>query len=136
MLNPYEKFAPFFSEQSFLKKIGDYFRQAGIKTVYAALLLFYAFKRKETPRWAKNIILGVLGYFLAPLDFLPDLTPLLGYTDDLGVLLFGLTAVAFYIDEDVRLKAGNKLHDWFGLYNPQELADIEGKIADAARRRP
>ena len=134
MLNPYEKFAPLFSEQSFLKKISDYFRQAGIKTVYAALLLFYAFKRKETPRWAKNIILGVLGYFLTPLDFLPDLTPLLGFTDDLGVLLFGLATVAFYINEEVRLKAGNKLHDWFGLYNPGELADIDGKVADAARR--
>ena len=66
------------------------FRQLGMKTCYSALLLFYAYRRSDTPSWAKNIVIGVLGYLIAPFDMLPDLTPIIGYTDDLGILGFGL----------------------------------------------
>ena len=96
--------------------------------MYAALLLYYAFTRKETPRWAKNIILGVLGYFLTPFDALPDLSPIVGYTDDLGVLIFGMVAIATYINDEVKEKARKKLHQWFGEYDEGELADVDEKL--------
>ena len=128
MENPFKKYADFFSENSLLGKIKDYFREAGIKTIYSALLLFYAFTRKETPVWAKNIILGTLGYFIAPIDALPDLTPFLGYTDDLGVLSFGLVTLACYINKEVRAKAKTKLKDWFGDYNEEELAEVDAQL--------
>jgi uncharacterized membrane protein YkvA (DUF1232 family) len=69
------------------------------------MLMYYAFRRKETPAFARGIIFGILGYFLAPIDAIPDLTPVIGYTDDLGVLSFGLVAIASYINDDVRIKA-------------------------------
>ena len=128
MENPFKKFAGVFSENDFLQKIKEYFRQAGIKVVYSSLLLFYAFTRKDTPIWAKNIILGVLGYFIAPFDALPDLTPIIGYTDDLGVLSFGLVTVACYINEEVRGKAKIKLKDWFGNYDESELKEIDDQL--------
>ena len=28
----------------------------GVKVTYTAMLLFYAYNRSETPKWAKNII--------------------------------------------------------------------------------
>ncbi|HFA50351.1 MAG TPA: DUF1232 domain-containing protein [Bacteroidetes bacterium] len=128
MKNPFKKYADFFSENSLLGKIKNYFQQAGIKVVYSALLLYYAFTRKETPVWAKNIILGILGYFIAPIDALPDLTPLIGYTDDLGVLSFGLVTLACYINQEVRGKAKSKLKDWFGEYNEDDLAEIDAQL--------
>ena len=128
MKNPFKKYADFFSENSLLKKIKNYFKEAGTKVVYSALLLFYAFKRKETPLWAKNIILGVLGYFIAPFDALPDLTPILGYTDDLGVLSFGVVTLACYINKDVRTKAKGKLKEWFGEYDEKEIAEIDAQL--------
>lgn len=96
-------------------------KKAGLKTVYSVLLLFYAFQRKETPLWAKNIILGALTYFISPFDFLPDLTPVLGYTDDLGVLSFGISAVACYINDEVRQQARQRLSRWFGEVDDKEL---------------
>ena len=128
MENPFKKYAHQFSENRLLKKIQAYARAAGLKTVYSVLLLFYAFTRKETPAWAKNIILGVLGYFIAPIDALPDLTPIIGYTDDLGVLSFGLVTIACYINQDVRGRAKGKLKDWFGEYDVEELAEIDRQL--------
>jgi len=128
MENPFKKYAGQFSEGRLLKKVRSYFREAGLKTVYSALLLFYSFTRKETPVWAKNIILGVLGYFISPIDALPDLTPIIGYTDDIGVLSFGLVAVACYINDEVRVKARKKLKEWFGEYDLQSLSEIDSQL--------
>ena len=128
MKNPFKKYADYFSGNSLSGKIKNYFKEAGIKVIYSALLLYYAYTRKETPVWARNIILGVLGYFIAPIDALPDLTPLIGYTDDLGVLSFGLVTLACYINKDVRQKAKDKLRHWFGNYNEDDLADVDAQL--------
>ncbi len=117
-----------FSENKFWKKLKNYAKQSGLKTVYSALLLFYAFKRNETPKWAKNVILGSLGYFLSPIDGIPDLTPFLGYTDDLGVMSFGLVLIACYINEEVREKAKSKLSQWFGEINEDELKAVDDQL--------
>ncbi|MCB0585073.1 MAG: DUF1232 domain-containing protein, partial [Phaeodactylibacter sp.] len=103
-------------------------KQAGVKTVYSALLLFYAYRRKETPTWAKSIVLGTLGYFLAPFDALPDLTPIIGYTDDLGVLSFGLVTIACYINEGVRTNARKQLGRWFKDYAEEDLLEVDSKL--------
>ncbi len=128
MKNPFKKYSDLFTENKLLGKVKDYFRQAGVKVVYSALLLYYAFTRKDTPVWAKNIIFGVLGYFIAPFDALPDITPLIGYTDDLGVLSFGLVTVACYINKEVRGKARGRLKDWFGEVDHSELDAIDSQL--------
>ena len=117
-----------FSEKGLWSKLKFYARQAGLKTVYTALLLYYAYTRKETPVWAKNIIFGVLGYFLAPIDAIPDLTPIIGYTDDLGVLSFGLVTIACYVNEDVKTNARERLKKWFGEYDVEELAEVDQQL--------
>ncbi len=123
-----EKYKNRFSEFRFWMKLKTYARQAGIKTVYTALLLFYAYQRKETPSWAKNIIIGVIGYFIAPIDIIPDLTPIIGYTDDIGMLSFGLVTIACYIDKDVKQNARTKLTKWFGEYDENDLIEIDEQL--------
>lgn len=92
-----------------LKKIIGYVHKhfSGIadKGLYIILLLYYAYGSSEVPSWAKKVIIGSLAYFLSPIDSIPDLTPVLGMTDDLGVLAFGLVTIACYITDDVRAKA-------------------------------
>lgn len=118
----------FFSEGRLWKRLRSISARVGQKSVYTILLLFYAFRRKDTPLWAKNIILGTLGYLLAPIDALPDLTPVIGYTDDIGVLAFGLVTVASYVDEEVRKKARDKMSDWFGQLEPKLLEEVDKKL--------
>jgi uncharacterized membrane protein YkvA (DUF1232 family) len=128
MLSRIRKYAVFFSELNFWNTVQFYSKKIGIQSVYSSLLLFYAFKRKETPAWAKNIIIGVLGYLIAPIDLIPDLTPFIGYTDDLGVLGIGLVAIASYINDAVKSQAKTKLKDWFGNYDSAEIENIDQKL--------
>ena len=97
-----EKYSKFFSDKDFFDKLRKFAKKAGIKVVYTCLLLYYTLKKDTTPKWAKSIIIGALGYFIFPIDFLPDIAPIVGYTDDLGLLIPALGAVAFYIDEEVK----------------------------------
>jgi uncharacterized membrane protein YkvA (DUF1232 family) len=103
-------------------------RSAGTKTVYSALLLYYAYERDETPRWAKRTVLGVLGYLLMPFDAVPDLTPILGYTDDVTMLAAGLTAIAVYINKDVKERARTKLRQWLPESTDQELTEVDDRL--------
>lgn len=100
----------------------------GIKVVYSALLLFYAYNRPETPRWAKNIILGSLAYLVSPIDSIPDLTPFLGFTDDFGVLSFGLVTISCYIDESVRQAAKDQIAVFFKKVDEQDLLEVDAKL--------
>lgn len=104
--------------------INRYTGNLGQKIVYSILLLVYAYKRSDTPSWAKNIIIGAIGYFISPIDSIPDLTPILGLTDDIGVLSFGLVSIACYINDDVREKALVKLHAFFDEVDSESVAAV------------
>ena len=128
MKNPFQKYSKSFSDNLFWIKLKKFARAAGIKVVYSALLLFYTYRREETPGWAKKIIIGVLGYFLSPIDAIPDLTPFVGYTDDLSMLAFALSALAFYVNKEVKGDAQRTLSRWFDKVDPDELEAIHKRI--------
>ena len=86
-----------------------FLQKSSTKALYIILLLFYTYRGNNVPSWAKKIIIGSLAYFVSPIDSIPDLTPILGMTDDLGVLAFGLVTISCYISDDVREKASKKL---------------------------
>lgn len=114
-----------YSESGFWRKLGHFASTAGREVVEKALLLFYAMQEEQAPAWAKATIAGALGYFIVPLDAIADLTPAVGYADDLGVLVMALAAVASYINDDVRSKTARKMHAWFADDNnePGNMAD-------------
>jgi uncharacterized membrane protein YkvA (DUF1232 family) len=103
-----------YSERGFRDKLTHYAKVAGREVVEKALLLYYAAQEEKAPAWAKGTIAAALGYFIVPLDAIADLTPAVGYADDLGVLVLAIAAVAAYINDDVRAQAARKLGDWFG----------------------
>ena len=47
-----------------------------------------------TPRRVRMTLLAALGYFVLPVDALPDIMPFLGFTDDAAVIAAALAAVA------------------------------------------
>ena len=123
-----KKYALAFSEYNLLEKIKKFGKKAGIKVIYLVLLLFYTLQKTTTPKFAKSLIIGGLGYFILPADFLPDLIPGIGFTDDLTALISVVVAVALFIDEGVKAKAKERLHVWFGDYDEEELVSIDNKI--------
>lgn len=124
----YKKYIPNFSEGGLWKKLTAHASKLGQRTIYSVLLLFYAYRRKETPYWAKNIVLGVLGYLITPIDFIPDLTPIIGYTDDIGILSFGLVTIAAFVNDDVKVEARAKLSKWFNNLDEEALADVDTQL--------
>ncbi|HDY98931.1 MAG TPA: DUF1232 domain-containing protein [Pseudomonas sabulinigri] len=103
-----------YSEKAFWQKLAQYAKTAGREVVEKALCLYYAARRPETPGWAKAVIVSVLAYFIAPLDALPDFTPFVGFTDDLGVFAGALAMVSMYIDDEVKTTAAATAERWFG----------------------
>lgn len=53
---------------------------------------------KEIPTGSLIAICAVLLYFVSPIDLIPDFIPVLGYVDDIGIILVGLTLVKSDLD--------------------------------------
>lgn len=111
------------------EKIKASARELGVRSVYTTLLLFYAYKEKDTPTWARGVVLGALAYFINPFDSIPDLTPLVGYSDDIGILGFALVTIAGYINMDVKINARKKIKAWFKEIDLELLKKIEDRIS-------
>jgi len=112
-----------YSEESLRKKLSRHARTAGEEVVERALQFHYALRKPDLPPWARARIIGALGYFVLPLDAIPDIVPGAGYVDDLGVLALAFLTVAGHIDDDVRAKARTQLRRWFGSKPAAPLAN-------------
>jgi len=124
------KYTEAYSDVKLLEKVVKYAKTFGIKTIYVVLLLFYVLQQSSTPNWAKTLIVGSLGYFISPLDAVPDAIPIVGQLDDWAILLATLVTIAMFIEEDTKTGAKAKLHVWFGDYNEKELDPIDKKVEE------
>jgi len=66
------------------------------------LAAYYCAFDKQTPRHVQVALLGAIAYFILPFDFIPDMMPVLGFTDDAAVLATAIRLVATHITEDHR----------------------------------
>ena len=123
MENSIERFQKSFSDNQFWEKLRRFARNAGAEVVYLALLLYYVLKHPATKKADRAKIIGSLGYFILPLDLIPDWIPVAGYTDDLAALTWGIYCVARNITPETRAQAADKVRQWFG---PD--VQISGKI--------
>ncbi len=70
--------------RGFLPKI----RKVATKIPFAAdaLSLWWCARDPETPTAAKGMMLAALAYFVLPVDAIPDVLPVIGFTDDAAVI--------------------------------------------------
>jgi uncharacterized membrane protein YkvA (DUF1232 family) len=87
---------------------------AGRKTLLAALTLFYCLQDHDTPKWAKGVIVGALGYLILPTDLIPDIIPGVGYGDDWGAIVAALGTVAAYVKDEHKAKAAAQVVRFLG----------------------
>jgi uncharacterized membrane protein YkvA (DUF1232 family) len=66
------------------------------------LAAYYCAFDRETPLQVKAALVGAIGYFLLPIDALPDVLPLLGFTDDAAVLATALRMIAVHMRPEHR----------------------------------
>ena len=119
-----ESYQSNYSESGLWKKVKSVAKKAGIKTIYMVLLLHYVLKSPDVPLEDKAKIYGALGYFILPIDLIPDFIPIVGYSDDVTALAFALHAVWKNVTPEIKEQAQRKLREWFGSFDPDELENI------------
>jgi uncharacterized membrane protein YkvA (DUF1232 family) len=79
-------------------------KQVVAKLPFAEDLLaaYYCAFDRETPRHVQVALLGAIAYFILPFDFVPDMLPVLGFTDDAAVLATAIRMVATHITSEHR----------------------------------
>lgn len=104
-----------YTARRFWHKVSHYALIAGRKTVLTSITLFHCLRDKDTPAWAKGIIMGALGYLVLPADLVPDVVPGVGFTDDWAALVAALGTVATYVKDEHKLRAAVQAEKIFGL---------------------
>ena len=51
-----------------------------------ARVLWHALRQPGSPTWLKLGVLGIVAYVVSPVDFIPDVLPVLGVVDDLVLI--------------------------------------------------
>ncbi|MBQ7155236.1 MAG: DUF1232 domain-containing protein [Synergistaceae bacterium] len=108
------KYAKHYSDNDFWDKVKGVLKSAGKTIIYKALQLYYVMKNPSCPAHIKAAIIAALGYFILPIDIIPDIIPGLGFTDDLAAITAALVMAKAYVDDEVKARAKDKLDEFFG----------------------
>lgn len=106
-VTPYKKH---YSESEFWNKV----KSLGKNILKPAMLLFYTMKSPDVPLTVKGTIAGALGYLILPLDLIPDIIPVTGYTDDAAALITVVKMCANYVTPQIKAQAEKKLDELLG----------------------
>jgi len=71
-------------------------KRVGANLPFAEDLLaaYYCAFDRDTPLQVKAALIGALAYFVLPFDIIPDVLPVIGFTDDAAVLATAIRLVA------------------------------------------
>lgn len=113
-----------YNESSLWNKVKKFAKKAGLKVIYLVLLLYYVLQSETVSMTDKAKIYGALGYFILPVDFIPDAVPVVGFTDDFAALVACVIAVSSNITPEIEQQAKDKLAEWFGNFDEEELEGL------------
>jgi len=82
---------------------------AGLPFAEDLLAAYYCAFDRDTPRAVQAALIGALAYFVLPFDLIPDMLPVLGFTDDAAVLATAIKLVADHIGPQHREAARRAL---------------------------
>ena len=99
-------------DEGVLKKV---LVRAGRTIAQPALEAFEMLIDASTPTQVRMTMLAALTYLIMPMDLVPDLVPVAGFSDDLVALTAVISLWSSYITPEIRNKARRKLDKWFPL---------------------
>ena len=73
------------------------------------LTAYYCAFDRDTPNHVRAVLLGALAYFILPFDFMPDILPIAGFTDDAALLAGAIRLIWVHITPDHRDAARDAL---------------------------
>jgi uncharacterized membrane protein YkvA (DUF1232 family) len=98
-------------QESVRQRFWSKFKRVAARLPFAEDLLsaYYCAFDLRTPRHVQAALLGAIAYFILPFDFIPDMLPVLGFTDDAAVLATAIRLVAAHITPEHREAARARL---------------------------
>lgn len=105
-----EKYGAHYSEKKLWEKLLRIAKKVGATVLRPALILYYLLDDNQVPFHHKAYIVGALGYFIMPVDIIPDaILPVIGFTDDIAVMAFVLNIVKESVTPEIKAKADAKV---------------------------
>ena len=89
------------------------------------LAAYYCAFDRQTPRHVQAALLGAIAYFIIPFDFVTDVLPVLGFTDDAAVLATAIRMVATHILPEHREAARTALQRGIVERDVEVSSDVE-----------
>lgn len=108
------KYEKYYSKEQLLKKLKDCGKIVGKKLLHYVLTLYYALWEGSLSVKEKGMIIGALGYFILPIDVVPDFMLPIGYTDDLTLLTYVFTKLKSAVTPEIKNKAKLKVDELLG----------------------
>src|ERR1700743_1186687 len=98
-------------QESVRRRFWRKFKRVAARLPFAEDLLsaYYCAFDRQTPRHVQAALLGAIAYFILPFDFIPDMLPVLGFTDDAAGLATAIRLVAAHIPPEHREVARARL---------------------------
>ncbi len=93
-------------------------KRSGRLLVRPALEALEMVLEPATPHQARVTVLAALTYLVVPIDLIPDLLPVAGFSDDLVALTALLGLCRNHITPEIKQRAQRRLDRWFPLLNP------------------
>lgn len=89
--------------ERFVVKAKRYLRH--LPLAQETVAMYFCMLDPKTPLWVKATAATALAYFILPFDAIPDLMPIIGMSDDAGVLATALTAISAHVTDEHRARA-------------------------------
>jgi len=96
------EYASYFSVDGLLAKVSDLTGEACCDLLEKVLTLYVLLMQGDMAAATKVFIISALGYFICPIDAVPDALPIVGYSDDLAILAALLSQLDDLINADVK----------------------------------
>lgn len=113
-----EKYGTYYSDNRLWKKIERVAKKVGATVLLPVFTLYYMLQDDKVSLQHKAYIVGALGYFILPIDLIPDgILPVIGFTDDIAVMTLVLKLVKDSITPDIKARANQRVAEVMGTDN-------------------
>ena len=113
-----QKYGTYYSDNRFWKKVERVAKKVGATVLLPVFTLYYMLQDDKVSLQHKAYIVGALGYFILPIDLIPDgILPVIGFTDDIAVMTLVLKLVKDSSTPEIKARANARVSEIIGTDN-------------------
>lgn len=113
-----QKYGKYYSNSHFWKKVERIAKKVGATVLLPVFTLYYMLQDDKVSLRHKAYIVGALGYFILPIDLIPDgILSVIGFTDDIAVMTLVLKLVKDSITPEIKAHANDRVSEIIGTDN-------------------